>query len=578
MLNKYRFKKIIIASLLSAVFLLNFITGCSGGGGTSATGKVAEKLELAVKYLTENKFEEAVLAYQEVIKIDKYAMQAYQGLGKVYTLQGKFEDAQKIYQQGVESLKDKALLQLRLSLAAMYIDKGDLKEAERLYKEIISQNADCIEAYRGLALVYWQQGDLQQAKAILEEATKNNSNNDRAYNALASYHIQNGEKDKAMELLVQSLSLNVNQTEAYSALKALYSENWPELVQKAAGIQDQNVAAMVKFYALYESGKHQEALAVYEGQLKQNPNNHKARALAGIAALRAGDRQKAMELIQGMAPDQQNEWVMVDIARYYLLAGETEKAIEWAAKSFESNGQNMEAVKILYEIYSKDNSPLAKIYLAKLIMYNWLPLSVMEQELVANSLEMPFNIDRKSSVNDSNRPEAANGTDTEIVKMIRKVVFDSQDLLDFRQSCQERPTLSARNKDQVYLDNDRNVAYWSVLISEHGVNDSLAFETANGTVLWKPGEQHAFKPLLFRIHKPRIYSSEEVRAQHPTWKALDNYTEFVKADYGYEEVSYEMEFMTLIAKGKPLEEHLKDAGYDLKDFIFIDINEMVTYP
>ncbi len=539
--------------------ILVFMVGCSGGGVSATSEKVAEKLEIAVKYLTENKFEEAILTYQEVIKIDNLAVKAYQGLGKVYVLQGKFEDAQKIYQQGAEALKDKAFLQLRLSLAGMYIDKGDLKAAEQIYKEIISQNPTCIEAYQGLALAYQQQGDKQKARAVLEDAVQMNNSDSRAYNALAGYYIENNQKDKAWGLLVYSLSLDINQTEAYIALKDLYSENWEELIQESTGINDQNIASMLEFYALYESGKYQEAFTVYERQLKQNPNNQKARVLAGIAAFHAGDKTKALELIKGLRTDHQNEWVMADIARYFMLTGEKEKAIEWAKKSFEV-GENIEAVKILYEIYSKDNSALAKIYVAKLVLYSWLPLSTIEQELYANSIEMPFQL----SGNQFIKKEAKD--------IVKKILFEDEHV----------KKTSFAWKNIAYYDTKNNIAYQCFAFGLNGEFDfrafaKIPFTTNKGVVYWEVTKNQLGKFTIFRIHNPKIYTADYVRTKlipgDPSYNEISEFDEWISNNTIYRDNGQKVPNYIPVIKGNlPFEKYLEETGISTDSFVFADIN------
>ncbi|MDQ0285160.1 Tfp pilus assembly protein PilF [Desulfofundulus luciae] len=78
------------------ILLFTFAAGCGGGAGA----KVTKQLELAVKYLSENKFEEAILAYQEVIKIDPQNVQAYKGLSVTYYLLGKTDQAEQGLQDG----------------------------------------------------------------------------------------------------------------------------------------------------------------------------------------------------------------------------------------------------------------------------------------------------------------------------------------------------------------------------------------------------------------------------------------------------------------------------------------------
>ncbi|MEN6391159.1 MAG: tetratricopeptide repeat protein [Syntrophomonas sp.] len=72
--------KILIGSLLALVLL-------AAGGfwgwqyfGTEARTKA--KLDLGVKYLSENDYEKAVLAFNEAIKIDPKEVKGYQGLAK----------------------------------------------------------------------------------------------------------------------------------------------------------------------------------------------------------------------------------------------------------------------------------------------------------------------------------------------------------------------------------------------------------------------------------------------------------------------------------------------------------------
>lgn len=348
-----------------------------------------KQLELAVKYVSENKFEEAVLAYQEAIKIDKREVRAYQGLGKVYTLQGRFDQAQKIYEQGIEAVRDKDILQLKLSLAGMYVDKGDPAEAEKLYRSIIDEDKACIEAYQGLALVYEQSGDSEKALAILEQAVQTNPHDYRTYNALAGYHARNGETDKAVESIVQSLSLDLNQAEGYRILKDMYSESWPELVDKVAGIYDREIEAMIRLYALYESGQYREALDVYEQELQQNEENQKAGVLAAACMFHTGDKEKGGELIQEIAKNPVNEWIMADIAGYYLLAGEKIKALEWASKSLAANEENLEAMKIVVGATSREQEQLVNRYLTKLLIYAWQPIYITQQDMCMNSLPVP---------------------------------------------------------------------------------------------------------------------------------------------------------------------------------------------
>ncbi|MDH7578602.1 MAG: tetratricopeptide repeat protein [Bacillota bacterium] len=366
---------------LALVFIL--IAGCSQGAGS----KVADKLELAVKYLAENKFEEAILAYQEAIEIDKKCVKAYQGLAKVYTIQGKYDQAHDTYEQGIHVLEAQDLIQLRLSLAGMYIDKGDLQEAEKAYKELIEQHPDIFEAYQGLAFLYQQQGQFDLARNTIEKAIQSNADKSRGYVALASLYALAGETNRALDSLVESLALNPNQANAYLALRNIFSENWLDLIKSTYSISNKNVASAIRLYAFYCNGQYEEAIDVYNRQVAQHEGNHKAKIMAAMAVLKAGQKDRAKEIALELSNKQVGPWIMADVARFHLMAGDSGAALKWAQDSFGLQ-PNIEALRVLSEISSK--SDCYKQYVTEYVMYNWMALTAMEQELYSYFLETPF--------------------------------------------------------------------------------------------------------------------------------------------------------------------------------------------
>ena len=78
---------VLIAALTVAVMMI------SGG---SPAKKVAQKLELADRYMTELKYEEAVALYNEVIQIEPRNLDAYEGAYKAYTALDRTEEAARI--------------------------------------------------------------------------------------------------------------------------------------------------------------------------------------------------------------------------------------------------------------------------------------------------------------------------------------------------------------------------------------------------------------------------------------------------------------------------------------------------
>ncbi|MEQ8174773.1 MAG: ankyrin repeat domain-containing protein [Syntrophomonadaceae bacterium] len=367
--------------LFGSILVLILVAGGFWGWkyyGTEA--RVQAKLDLGIKYLSENDYEKAILAFDDAIKINPKEVKGHQGLAKTYTIQGKYDEARAAYEKGSTTVEQEYRIVLQLGLAGMYIDKGDLPQAEVCFREIINNNKHCIEAYVGLAQVYQQQGGKDKALAILEQCIKENSQDYRAYNALAMYYADNSDnsdKEKALPSLAKSLELEVNQQEAYLVLEALYQGNWVELINKSDATAGAKTATVLKFFASYSDKKYSEALSLYHASLEADKRNQKVRVLAALCLFGSGDKTAADALIKELAKEKMNGWIMADLARYYLIAGDGKLALEWADKSQALEAGNTEALRVLAGVYAGDNI-LAKTARTKYMIYSWQ--SVMEMK------------------------------------------------------------------------------------------------------------------------------------------------------------------------------------------------------
>ena len=95
--------KRIIAWLLIFVLLLG-TCGCA-----KAQMSFDEQYDLGMKYLSEGKYEEAILAFEAAIKIDTKRATAYIGLSDAYTEMGDTEKAKEILQAGYEAIESEEI-------------------------------------------------------------------------------------------------------------------------------------------------------------------------------------------------------------------------------------------------------------------------------------------------------------------------------------------------------------------------------------------------------------------------------------------------------------------------------------
>jgi len=112
-------KTIIILLILLMLLSILSITGC-GQRKLIDTAAAIEKQQLAIEYLSEDNFEQAILTFYAVLDIDSKMVEAYKGLAGAYIMQGEAEKAQEILLQGLAEVT--APSELNLALAGVLLD------------------------------------------------------------------------------------------------------------------------------------------------------------------------------------------------------------------------------------------------------------------------------------------------------------------------------------------------------------------------------------------------------------------------------------------------------------------------
>lgn len=133
-------KKTILVQALTILFVL-FLGACGNsveqaGEPTAEVPSWQEQYDIGVRYLSEGKYAEAIIAFTAAIEIDPKQAPAYVGRGDAYVLSGETEE----------------------NLEAAQVD----------YEQAIAQDASNAEAYLGLADVYIRRGEYDKATEILK--------------------------------------------------------------------------------------------------------------------------------------------------------------------------------------------------------------------------------------------------------------------------------------------------------------------------------------------------------------------------------------------------------------------------
>lgn len=167
---------VFIALLIIVIGIISKLTVNSVGEDK----KIKEKLELGEKYLTEMKYEEAIVAFEEVISIEPRRMEAYLGLADAYLGLELPEKALESLERGIAVIKEAKLednevlnhsAELFIKEAEILTDLGRAEEALAKLEEgyqITGSNQimEVILTYRPNVEASLPEGEYEEAKTV----------------------------------------------------------------------------------------------------------------------------------------------------------------------------------------------------------------------------------------------------------------------------------------------------------------------------------------------------------------------------------------------------------------------------
>ena len=127
--------------------LLLALSACGAGGKPAETGAPLtwqEQYELGVRYLSEGKYEEAILAFTAAIDVDPRRVESYVGRAGAYVSAGETGEnltaAQADYETALEL--DGTLPEAYLGLADVYIRRGEYDKAGEILRQGYEKTGD----------------------------------------------------------------------------------------------------------------------------------------------------------------------------------------------------------------------------------------------------------------------------------------------------------------------------------------------------------------------------------------------------------------------------------------------------
>ncbi len=170
----------------------------------------------------QNRYKKAMVYFDRILSESSNDIFALLGKGNSLNALKRFDAAQKHMEMVLE--QDPFNRYALAELALVHFNKGQLKDAEKLFRAALAQakgtNYTC--PYEGLGLVYLRSNRPDLAKASFRRAIEINPNIEfKKYNGLAKIMIKEGKYEKARKLLRKSMENFPHDQEAPRLLKSI---------------------------------------------------------------------------------------------------------------------------------------------------------------------------------------------------------------------------------------------------------------------------------------------------------------------------------------------------------------------
>jgi tetratricopeptide (TPR) repeat protein len=245
------------------------------------------------------RFEEAVDAYSRTIKLKADYGLAHNNLGASYYHLGRYEEAIVAYKRALELPPQASTTHYNLGVA--YSKLGRYREAVESLLTAIRLRPKYFEAYSHLGSVYCQMGRANQAVESFSKAIDLNPNFAEAHNGLGTTFHKMGRIQEAAESFRRAVQIEPNFAEALNNLGVADShlrrdQEAIESLQQAIRVKPDFAAVCNNLGLVYSKARrHTEGIRYYKEAVDLSPDFAEAHYNLGASYLALGDNESAFE-------------------------------------------------------------------------------------------------------------------------------------------------------------------------------------------------------------------------------------------------------------------------------------------
>ena len=292
---------------------------------------------LGVAYSNINRYDDAIVAYREALRINPEYVDAWYNLGVVYGNLGRYDDAVAAYREALRinseladpwnnlgvtygrelGRPDDAIAAFREALrispehvnawnnlgnAYANIDRHD--DAIAAFREAVRINPQLAEAWNNLGIAYGNLGRYDDTIAAYREAVRINPEHANAWNNLGFAYSKLDRYDDAIAVFREAVRINPEHANAWNNLGIAYYnlKRYDDAIaawRKALRIRSEDADAWNNLGVVYGNlGRHDDAIAAYREALRINPQYAEVWKNLSIAYRQVGRNAEADEANQ----------------------------------------------------------------------------------------------------------------------------------------------------------------------------------------------------------------------------------------------------------------------------------------
>ncbi|MFB6355688.1 MAG: tetratricopeptide repeat protein [bacterium] len=254
-------------------------------------------------YTDDGQFEQAIRLYKFAVKISPEQSEYYYRLAIAQNKHGNIDQARKSFRKALERKQD---ADYYLALGNLELDNSNFQKAENLYAKGLQQAPSYSKLLINKALAHENQQELQQAAELFKRAQANSLNDSLAYEVatnLGSIHMDLDQYKKAVIQFKKAVSINETVDALYNlALAYRNNRNWTKAVETLSRAHERNPEDLNVLINLGHSHAqlehYDQAVKYYEDAIQRAPDRRELYWSAARLYERKGNMIEALNYYQ----------------------------------------------------------------------------------------------------------------------------------------------------------------------------------------------------------------------------------------------------------------------------------------